>query len=308
MKSLALAALAALFLAAPAPALADDGDGPPPEKKKLTAAELEERLDKSIVSVDWKDTSVLDAIADLVSKSGVKIAIDATLGKFGGARTVTFRDFRISLKGALAKLRPEGVDVQVDEPAQGFRATMAPEFPTECALREKKITVHWKDAPLAKAIAEVEKKTGVKVELGDSMKSHAPKKVTLEAEDMLLEAAITALYEGVSAKVKAKPNMVASIEFTGAPTTKAEVERALDERGFAILAADGPERPLADATDQLARMTQITIECDAKLKKAAPKVKLGPGPYKARAALDELAKQANATWKVEGAKVVFHPK
>jgi hypothetical protein len=314
MTRLGKAVRLAVLLLAPALALAQEGgegggDAPPPEKKRLSAAELTAKLDATIVSVAWKDTSVLDAISDLVSKSGLKIAPDATLAKFGGARLVTFRDFRISVKGALAKLRPEGVEVEPDEAAQGFRAFMPPEFPTECALREKKLTVKWKDVSLASAIAEIEKKTGVKIELADSVKARAKKKVSFECEDMMLSAAITALWDGVEARPKARPNLLVRIEFDGTPGTKAELEAALEDRGFLVVPGGGPlEGPLAEVASKVAMFGRIAIECDAKLKKAAPHVKLAAGEYKVKAALDDLAQQAGAAWKVDGAKVILRPK
>ena len=305
IRGLTAVVLALLALAPPAARAQDDGGdqgGSAPAKPKLTAEEIEKRFETVEVAVDWKEMSVLDALNDLVQKGGLKISVDPVLGKYGGTRTVTLRDFRISVKEACRRMRPQGVEVEVDAAAGGLRAFMPPEFPTEVALREKKVKVKWAKTPVAKAISDLEKQAGVKIELAEKVKSKlSSKKVDWEAEDVPLSQAIAALYEGVQARATPRPDLKVLIEWAGPPETKAEVEKELDAREVALGAVS---EPLPDVLDRIARLSGLTIECEAKLKKAAPKVTTKSGSVTVRAALDDLAKQAGATWKVEGTKVV----
>ncbi len=289
----------------------DDAKPAPKEKAPLSAAELEARLNSVRVTVDWKDFAVLDAINEVQQKSGVRFFFDQALADWAGKRKVSFDGYSVTVREALDVLaRAGGFSYEPDPAAQVIALKMDPAFPTRVALDEKRLSVAWREAPVSKAIADIEKKTGLKIDLHETMRSRLSKrKVSWEAEHVTAKEAIETLYvyppPSVPARLEPKAGNRVLILYTGPPETKADIELALDDRKIERLQYAGT--PLWDVVKFLAELTKIKLELDPKLIKegGGGKVTVNLSGVTIRAALDAVSKSAGVVWAVKGSKIVF---
>jgi hypothetical protein len=311
MARLALAAAVLILALAPGARAADEGDGGPTEKPlerpQLTATELDARLDKVKLTVDWRDFAVLDAINEVQQKSGLKFDYDQATANFAAGRKVSFDGYSVTVREALRVLgKAGGFAVEPDAERQLFRLKMDATYPTRVAMEEKKLSVKWSGTPVSTAIKEIEKKTGLKVELHETMKKRlSSRKITWEADAVTAREAIETLYvyppPSVPGRLEARKDMTVLVIYNGIPETKGDVELFLDERK---MQCDFPDTSLEDVARFLWDVTKLTVEMDKKLRgrKLAFKAEQ---PTPLRAVLDGLARAGKITWKIEGPKVVF---
>lgn len=308
-----LAALAlVLVLVAPlAPAAAADDDyTPPAPKPPPSAEEMERRLDLTKLTVDWKGAGVLDALNEVQQKTGLRFVFDQDLADFAAARKVTFDGYSVSAREALRVLaRAAPFTIEPDPAETAYRLRMEPAAPTLAALAEPHVSVSWKDAPVSRAISDIEKKTGLYIHLHETMRSRLrSRKITWEADGVTAREAIETLYvyppPSIKGRIDAKPGMKVEIVYAGPPETRADLQFALDDRRFS---ASFDAAPLAEVAEALAKVLEAKVIVDPKLAAQAPKVTWSGADVPVRAALDGIAAAAGVAWKVEGPKVAFRP-
>lgn len=285
----------------------DDGMEPP-KRAAPTAESLERRLAETKVTVDWKDTSVLDGLNEVQTKSGIRFFFEQSFADFAGKRRVTYDGYAVTARAALAVLQAaSGFSIEPDPDRGGFHLKMDPAGPTRAALKEKKMALKWANAPVARAISDIEKKTGLKVKLHETMRSRLQsRKITWETGETTAEQAIDTLFTypppAVRGRIVPQKDMAVLIVYDGPAETRADVEYYLDEKR-ARWKLDGT--PLADAAAQVAAAGGFKVELDRALATQAPSVTYAAENVPLRTALDAIARAAGVTWKVEGAKVVL---
>lgn len=294
-----------VLLAAPALRGQDEPEDPPEKPKPApTAEELDRKLDKITLTVDWNATGGLDALNEVRTKTGLKLSYDQELADFADTRKITYDGYQVSAREALAALqRAIGFKIEPDAADGTYKLSMDPSAPTLVALKEKKLSVAWRDAPLAKAVADIEKKTGLKIEIHPTMRARlSSRKITWEAEDVTAREAIETLYvyppPSIAGRIDAKKGMKVVVVYIGAAESKADVEFFLDDRKVSLDLADAD---IAAAAKALGEKGSIRVEIDGKSLKEVKRVSYAAKDVTLRAALDAVARAAGLTWKVEGA-------
>jgi hypothetical protein len=264
------------------------------------------------VTVDWKETPVLDALNEIGLKSGLKFDFDQAFASWAGERKVTFDGYSVPVREALRVCsKAAGFEVAPDPATGRYKITADPAHPTRLALSEKKVSVAWNGANVLKAAKDLEKKAGVKIDfhpcLRDRLKN---RKVSWEANEVTLREALETLWvfppPSIPARIDPKEKMVLHVVYTGPPETKADVEFALDDRRVTLNFSDAT---LPELAKFLTDVVKVPCVVDPRaVKDEVPRVtNLIGAEIPLRQALDRAAKAANVGWKVVGPKVVFLP-
>lgn len=298
--------------AAPATARADEPEEepepPPPPKAKPTAEELMARLERNKITVDWKDESALDAINEVQQKSGVKFAYDQALADFAAKRKVTYDGYSVRASEAIERLRKVlGFTLEPDAEAGVIHLRLDPAAPTRAALADKRMKVAWKEILVSAAITDIEKKTGVKVQLHPTIKSRlSSRRISWESDEATAREAIETLYvlppPSVPGRLVIKPGMVVLVLYDGPAENKADIDLYLDEKRVTLALADAPPDELAKL---LTTALSVPVEVEKRLSAEGKKVTLEATDIAPRAALERAAKSAGFSWKVEGKKIVL---